>query len=206
MASDLDTKVEGCLELIARGNAAGIPDLFRFAERRLDGLARKMLRAFPLVANTFQAEDLRQEASLRLFRALSHVRPVSANHFFRLAALEVRRALLDQARWCSLRSATLKYRALAAGVDMADARQDPSVLGASDELADEIAKLPTEQRQVVELLSQGLTQREVARAVRISVATLKRRLARARRRLLHAGKLSTEDRPLHHRYGSRGRS
>ena len=45
-----------------------------------------------------QTDDVFQDAMLRLHRALSEVKPESVRHFFNLAAVMIRRTLLDLAK------------------------------------------------------------------------------------------------------------
>ena len=82
----------------AQGDAAAREQLLRAACDRLLRLTRKMLRNFPEVRRWEQTDDVWQNASLRLWRSLEEVQLVDARHFLRLAALQIRRELIDLSR------------------------------------------------------------------------------------------------------------
>ena len=65
---------------------------------RLTRIAAKMLKGYPGVARWEQGDDVAQNALIRLDRALRAVTPPTARDFFRLAAAQVRRELIDLAR------------------------------------------------------------------------------------------------------------
>src|SRR5262245_18942330 len=54
-----------------------------------------MLKSYSRLKRWEQTDDVLQNALVRLYRALSQVTPATAADFFRLAALNVRRELLD---------------------------------------------------------------------------------------------------------------
>jgi uncharacterized protein (TIGR02996 family) len=61
-------------------------------------LAHQMFQSFPGAEEwELQAEDLLQERLVRLFRVLDATSPVSVRHFYNLAAIQIRRLLLDLA-------------------------------------------------------------------------------------------------------------
>jgi DNA-directed RNA polymerase specialized sigma24 family protein len=68
------------------------------AVERLTRLTRQMLRVFPGVHRWEETDDVLQNAALRLCRALEDVQPATTTAFFRLAAAQIRRELLDLAR------------------------------------------------------------------------------------------------------------
>lgn len=80
------------------GDRAAADDLLRAVAARLDQLAGRMLRNFPGVRTGADTGDVVQGAMLRLTAALRDVDPVSTRAFAGLAALQVRRELLDLAR------------------------------------------------------------------------------------------------------------
>jgi RNA polymerase sigma factor (sigma-70 family) len=88
-------------ELISRiqdGDGLARDELIRAMLRRMEALAQRMLRGFPGVRRWEDTQDVLQTALMRLMQSLERVRPESTCHFFNLAALHVRRALLDLAR------------------------------------------------------------------------------------------------------------
>jgi RNA polymerase sigma-70 factor (ECF subfamily) len=97
--SSLDTtQLQALLDRIRAGDTAARDELLRSVVGRLEGLARKMLRGFPLVRRWNETDDVLQNALLRLLRALETVNPASTRAFFGLAAAQIRRELLDLRR------------------------------------------------------------------------------------------------------------
>jgi ECF sigma factor len=89
------------VEWIARmrtGDLAARDELIRGFQGRLELLARKMVGRDWRIAQWVDAEDVLQNALLRLLRALETVQPDSTRAFFGLAAEQMRRELLDLAR------------------------------------------------------------------------------------------------------------
>src|SRR5580692_10001775 len=86
------------LERIRPGDLSARDELLRNFCGRLEALARKMLRRFPQVKRWAQTDDVLQNALLRLLRSLQKVEPASVRDFLGLAAVEMRRELLDLAR------------------------------------------------------------------------------------------------------------
>src|SRR5262245_15846400 len=91
-------EIEACVERLKAGDKAARDDLLRISCGRLEGLTRKMLGGFPRVHRWEQTGDVLQNANLRLYRTLKDVTPQSAAEFFKLAALNIRRELLDLAK------------------------------------------------------------------------------------------------------------
>ena len=80
-------------DLVSRIQAGELPAcdaLLRSCGPRLHRLALWMLRKYPKVATYAEVEDLTQNASLRLLRALEQIRPESMKAFYALAALQIR--------------------------------------------------------------------------------------------------------------------
>src|SRR5688572_30220098 len=92
------TYFQNCLDRFRAGERGAVEDLLNAAMRRLERLTRKMLAGYPDLRRWEQTDDVLQNALLRLHHALESVRPESLQHFFRLAALQIRRELIDLAR------------------------------------------------------------------------------------------------------------
>ena len=75
-----------------------IDELFGETSKRLLGLARRMKRGFAIVDLWEQTEDVLQSALLRVHQSLSKTAIQDERHFYRLAALNIRRELIDVAR------------------------------------------------------------------------------------------------------------
>src|SRR4051812_18581982 len=92
------TKLQGWLERIRAGDAAAREELLRCVGERLEALTRTMLRGFPAVKRWDDTGDVFQGAVLRLLRCLRDVEMASTRDFMNLAAVQIRRELLDLAR------------------------------------------------------------------------------------------------------------
>ena len=95
---DTSTVIQGCIDRLRAGDESARAALLSCASDRLARMARKMLKGYPGVARWEQGDDIAQNALIRLERALRAVAPPTARDFFRLAAAEVRRELIDLAR------------------------------------------------------------------------------------------------------------
>src|SRR6476646_8282920 len=99
MDSDLQTaSLHDLVERHRAGDRAALNALIRRTAERLERLARKMLGSFPAVRAREQTGDVLQSALIRLTRALGEVTPASVRDYYRLAAEQLRRELLDLAR------------------------------------------------------------------------------------------------------------
>lgn len=182
---------------------AGDPDardeLLRQACERLRRLTRKMLKGFSRVKRWELTDDVLQNALVRLWNALRDVTPRSARDFYALAALQVRRELIDLARQyygpqglganqaSNAETFDSAHRTPCADVGKADLTLEPGRLAVWSEFHRRVDTLPAEEREVFDLLwYQELTQAEAALLLGISLATLKRRWLAARRRLHEA--------------------
>ncbi|MBX9625032.1 MAG: hypothetical protein K2X82_14590, partial [Gemmataceae bacterium] len=91
----LDTPaLHGFVDRWRGGDRAAADDLIRGAGARLEKLARTMSRGFPS-----DHADVLNAALVRLLRTLRSVRPAGTRDFYRLAAVQLRRELLDLARY-----------------------------------------------------------------------------------------------------------
>src|SRR5262245_330879 len=96
--SDATTEVQARIDRIRAGDPLAREELLAATCDRLRRLTRKMLKGYPGVRRWEETDDVMQNAVLRLCRALADVTPPTARDYFRLAALQVRRELLDLAR------------------------------------------------------------------------------------------------------------
>ena len=129
-----------------------------------------------------------QDALLRLWRALQDVRPTSLREFFRLAAVQVRREMIDLARHhfgpqgaaafhASNPPIELRQTASAAPHgDRADLSHEPSQMAAWTEFHEHAGRLPEEVGEVFDLIFyQGLSHAEAAALLGVSTKTVQRR-------------------------------
>lgn len=190
MSGETTIRIQKCLDRLKGGDPSARDDLMAHACGRLDLLARRIFADFSKLKRWVDCEDVLQNACIRLTRAIGSQTPGSTREFFRLAALQIRRELLDLARhyygpegigahYSSCEGSSI------APVGMDDSTQDPARLAEWTEWHDAVGKLPEEEREVFDLMwYHGLTQPEVAGVLDISLRTVKRRWQRTRL-LLH---------------------
>lgn len=195
MSDGQDSLVQRWLDRLHAGDATARGELLAATCARLEQLTRKMLKDYPRVRRWEETGDVLQNAVLRLCRALQAVSPPTARDYYRLAALQIRRELVDLARHhfgpegAAARHASDAGRGATLGApapahDRPDSTYDPARLAAWGEFHRQIEALPDEEREAFELVwYQGLTQAEAAAVLGISLATFKRRWLAARLRL-----------------------
>lgn len=198
MAEPPSSQLQIWLERMNGGDRAAQEALIEHSCERLRLLARKMLHEdFARLRREEETADVLQGALLRLHRALAapEVKPSSPAQFFALATEMIRRELLDLSRrhFGPNRPRPLSLQADAADsgpaplADPPDSTYNPGRLLAWSEFHEQVQRLPTEERQVFELLwYQELAQAEVAALLHVSVPTVKRRWLAARLRLRKA--------------------
>jgi RNA polymerase sigma-70 factor (ECF subfamily) len=174
MDSDLETaSLHDLVERHRAGDRTAMDLLIRRTTERLERLARKMLGAFPQVRDQYETADVLQNALVRLVRALETVKPASVRDYYRLAAEQVRRELLDLARHCRRRPADPLGTA---EPGMAD---DPG-LARWAALHEAVENLPVEEREVFGLtFYHGWSQPEIAELLRVSDRQVRRWWGRA---------------------------
>jgi RNA polymerase sigma-70 factor (ECF subfamily) len=166
------------------GDLAASDELVRSVLGRLEQLARRMLRRFPGVRNWAETGDVLQSSLMRLLRALEEVRPASMRDFFNLAAVQMRRELLDLARhfYCPRGKGPDRAERLAPA---AGGEPPPESAGTEDYDADlerwsafheGVEKLPAEEREVVGLIFyHGWPQAQIAELFGVDERTIRRR-------------------------------
>ena len=161
---------------------------------RLRRLARRMLRSYPRLMRWEQSDDVLQEALLRLHRSLENVWPESVPQFFGLAAMQIRRAMIDLARHHFGPEGPGTYH----HKDVYNRKctpfaGEPSTLPEWVEFYEILDTLPTEERKVVDLLwFEGFSQQEAGLVLGVSERTVRRRWYSARYSL---HKAFVEERP-----------
>jgi RNA polymerase sigma-70 factor (ECF subfamily) len=193
--NDHSTQIQRCIDRLRAGDPAARNQLLAHASERLARLARKMLRDFPTVHRWEETDDVLQNAVLRLSRALGEVTLPTAADFFRLAALQIRRELLDLARRyagarrveASSLPSSREIQWPAGGANPPDSTYDPVRLEIWTEFHRAVEALPADNRAVFDLLFyQGLSQAESAAVLGVAESTIKRRWRSARMQLVQA--------------------
>lgn len=156
-------------------------------------VCRNLLASFPDVQRWDQTDDVFQTAALRLYRALQETTPESRRHLENLAALQVRRTLIDLGRKyaASLTMNAQRWTPLHAdpmfgGVADATAtsESDPAALVEWVELHEQIDRLPEDVREVFQLIwYRGMHKEDVAELLGLDLRTVQRRWREAREAL-----------------------
>ncbi|MFM8702486.1 MAG: RNA polymerase sigma factor [Planctomycetia bacterium] len=190
-----NVRLEACIARLAAGDQTARDDLIGFACERMQGMARRMLKRFPNVRRWDETGDVVQNAAIRLYRTLGAITPRDARGFLGLAAVHIRRELLDLAR---KHAGPESY---AANHDTNYQRHDGQEWARVDEAADEQAesldqlarwarlhesaeRLPEEEKELFHLVWYlGTKQDEAARMLDCSIRTVKRRWESVKRLL-----------------------
>jgi RNA polymerase sigma-70 factor (ECF subfamily) len=180
--STFDTfQLHAYLESMRAGDRGAADAFLRRVSGRLERLAHDMLRGFPNVRGWADTDDVLQGALLRLLHSLHAIQPESTRHFATLAALHIRRELLDLARHFRNQlnqpgAAPGDQDAEGAG-DMADPASDlVDDLDQWCSFHEQVDQLPVEEREVVSLtFYHGWTQRQIADLFGVDERTIRRR-------------------------------
>ena len=183
--------IQGWLDQLRAGDESARGKLLDSACQRLERLTRRMLANYPRLKRWEQTDDVLQNALLRLYRSLAEVQPANVRDFFRLAALNIRRELLDLAKhYYGPRGLGARHASMAGETDSqgnaapfepAAPSMDQDRLAFWTEFHSRVERMPDEEREVFDLLwYQELSQAEAATLLNVSERTVKRRWAAAR--------------------------
>ena len=173
--------VSELLERARTGNPDAVNTLIERTVQRLRHLARQMLNSSPALRRWTGSDDLLQNALIRLMRALQAVQPDCSRRYFRLAALQMRRELIDFARHCRGPGGYAANHASGDGGFLIDAggrvdSDQPDRIAQWAELHAHIGTLEESHREIVDLIYyQGLSQADAAEVLGVSVRTVQRR-------------------------------
>jgi RNA polymerase sigma factor (sigma-70 family) len=188
------TVIRACLDQLRKGDDSARSALLECACERLTRLARKMLKSFPQVHRWEETDDVLQNALMRLQRALETTAPVSVRSFVNLAAVQIRRELIDLARHYDGPNGMGAHHE-SQDLTNGSRQSPPERIAAADTNDPErfeawarfhrgVESLNDEDREVFDLLwYQGLTQGEAAEVLGLSEKTVNRRWVAARMRL-----------------------
>jgi RNA polymerase sigma-70 factor (ECF subfamily) len=189
--------IEGWIERLKAGDDHARKELLNCACDRLTRLSRKMLRGFQRVKRWEATDDVVQNSLMRLYRTLADVQPASAVDFYRLAATNIRRELLDLAKhYYGPQGLGANYATVEGNADQkpglaerlgATSGEDDGRLEAWAKFHEQVEQLADADKEVFDLLwYQQLSQGEAAQLLNISERTVKRRWASARLKLHEA--------------------
>ncbi|MCS6865480.1 MAG: sigma-70 family RNA polymerase sigma factor [Gemmataceae bacterium] len=173
------------------GDRTAADELLRATGQRLEKLARRMYRTFPNIHNEADSGDVFQNSIIRLLTSLKKLQPASTRDFFNLAAVHIRRELLDLARRCRHKT-TLRF----GHPDDSDSPRPhpvvPMAIVPSDDFElwvrfhQAVDRLPVSEREVVGLIFyHGWNQARIAELFGVDERTIRRRWTRACQRLRH---------------------
>jgi RNA polymerase sigma-70 factor (ECF subfamily) len=193
-ATTSTTQIQLRLDRLRAGDESARDELLNIACERLSRLARKMLRRYPGVQRWEQTDDVLQNAVMRLFRALKQIQPASVRSFINLAAVEIRRELIDLARHYGGPMGPGSHHVPQSGsdgsggssgpVDPGTDTDDPARLAAWTEFHEQVEALSDQEKEVFDLLwYQGLPQAEAAAVLGVTVRVVKYRWRSARLQL-----------------------
>jgi RNA polymerase sigma-70 factor (ECF subfamily) len=190
MRTDQTSILQRCLDRVQAGDPTARDELIERAQQRLRRLTQKMLEDFPRLRPREELDDVFQNAMLRLCRSLVDITPGSVRAFFRLAALQIRRELLDLARhYFGPESLAARLEGNPAddsspNRDPSDHSLDPARLAVWTDFHRQVGLLPEDEREVFDLLwYQGISQPEAADLLGVDVRTIRRRWLSARLKL-----------------------
>ena len=193
MSGETTVFVRDCLQRMATGDESAHDELIGAVCCRMQHLARRMLNDYSKLRRWEETDDVFSGAALRLSKALRAVTPESPKHFYRLAALQIRRELkelvrrhchedrprvqnasdTDNASSETTASETTSHASLA---EPADATHDPGQLAQWMELHERVEQLAPEQREVFETIwYHQVSQTETAEILGVSRRTVIRR-------------------------------
>jgi RNA polymerase sigma-70 factor (ECF subfamily) len=167
------------IDHLRAGNRGAADALLRRVCDRLERLARRMLKNFPAVKRWADTGDVLQSALMRLLRSLEAIRPESTRDFFNLAAVHIRRELLDLAR--SFRRRRDQVGLLEPGDDSAAPAVVPEAAVDQDldlwsAFHERVEQLPADEREVASLtFYHGWTQVQIAELLGVDERTVRRR-------------------------------
>ncbi|MDG2223053.1 MAG: sigma-70 family RNA polymerase sigma factor [Rubripirellula sp.] len=98
--SDETHQLAQVIEQLNAGDPAVRGELLNLACGRLIRLTARLRRHFQGIEGAQPAEDVFEHASLRLYQALHDTPIKDVRHFYRLAATQIRRELIDLCRQC----------------------------------------------------------------------------------------------------------
>lgn len=181
-------QIHDCVQRWQAGDRFAADTLLRAVGHQLEHLTRNMLRGFPNVRSQAETADVFQGSMFRLLQTLQKIQPQSTRHFLNLAALHIRRELLDLARSFAARRERTFSADSATGADISGepaawfAQVPDSSAPAPDDLElwcrfhENVERLPMNEREVISLcFYHGLTQAQIADLFQVDERTVRRR-------------------------------
>jgi RNA polymerase sigma factor (sigma-70 family) len=188
MAGDTESGLRVCLARLRAGDPDARTAVIAGAQQRLQWLAQRQMRRFERLRRFEDADDVVQNATLRLFQRLDAHAPANPAELFAWAAREIRCELLDLvkhyygARGAGRRESTSLDADSATHAGAQSASEDH--LAWWQEFHEQVERLPVAERCAFELhWYHGMTWPQAAAVLNMSEATVKRHWRAARLRL-----------------------
>lgn len=189
-AAGTDTQIQGLIDRANAGDQTSKDALLDHACDRLFRLTRKMFHGSGHLRRWEQTDDVFQGSMLRLHKALEKTHVETVRHFFNLAALQIRRELIDNARkhfgpeGIAANHHTDMQAPDESGGSLHAAVTEPEDLSQWTRFHTLVETLPDDEREVIDLLFyEALTQEEAAQLLGVNARTVKRRWQAARLKL-----------------------
>ena len=174
-------ELHGIVDRWRAGDRAAGDELCRRAGHRLELLARKLICQFPNVRPLADTTDVLQMALVRLLRSLTALRPESTRDFFNLAAVQIRRELLDLTRSMAARPELRRRHRKprkegeSATGEVAERLPDHDELDRWCRFHEAVDRLPIIEHEVIGLaFYHGWTQRQMAELFHVDERTIRR--------------------------------
>jgi RNA polymerase sigma-70 factor (ECF subfamily) len=195
-----DTQLQIFIDRGLKGDSTANDELLAHASERLLRLTRQMFHTQAADLRRWeQTSDICQNVMLRMHRALAVTRVESVRHFFNMAAMQVRRELIDLSRHykgvegLASNHHTDHQPADNQGGSIHSAAAEPENLDEWVEFHERVERLPESEQELFNLLFyEGLTQEEAAELLGMGLATVKRRWQSARLKLSEIPKRERE--------------
>lgn len=194
-ATSTTLMVQRCLDRYHQGDEQAGQDLIQAAWGRLYALAGKMFHREDRLHRWVDVEDVLQNALVRLWSSLRHVKPTSVRELYGLAATQIRRELIDLARhyfgaWGTgaNHESRVQQSSSENAPDPHQEQQDtPEQLQKWTAFHEAVEALPPMEGEIVSLLFyHGWLRADVAELLQISVRTVRNRWQNACRLLRDA--------------------
>jgi RNA polymerase sigma factor (sigma-70 family) len=183
--------VQRLLDRLGTGDPEASKQLLEASMERLRRLSERILAGIPGVSRWEDTDDLLQNGSVRLWKALEKHHPPTPLDYFRLAAAVIRRELIDLSRHYfgpegmgrNLARSWVQdgESAVAMAEASPDETYDPQRLGRWTEFHEYVDNLPDEERSLFDLIwYQGMTIADAAELLGLAERTARRRWKNAR--------------------------
>lgn len=176
------------VDRLQAGDKHARDELLRRTAQRLETLVTSMLKGYPKVGAKVERDDVLQNAAMRLLRALESVQPSSVREFYGLASTQIRRELVDLARYFSRQPVVVLRGGQRSSADSVAASAWHPAADSTDlvdldrwrRFHEEIDGLPADEREAFMLnYYHGHTQVEIAELCQVTERTVRRWLQSA---------------------------